>query len=113
MIRQKKRILSALCILACSAALAQEPSDPCKWTDRGDRWEGVLDRQPVSGGSFELVSVHYQRPPEAAAESDQLHLLFWLPEQEELDEIEVWQPARLYRMEPARKQYGEGRQSFT
>lgn len=110
MIKNLGTILAVFSV--CSAAAAQEVCDTCGWADRGDRFEGVESREQISGGSFELVSVHYLRPPEAAAAGPQMHLYFWLPEARQLDEIRVSQPARYYRMEPARKQYGEGLQDF-
>jgi hypothetical protein len=110
MIRDLGTILAVLAM--CSAAPAQQVCDSCAWADRGDRFEGVESREQISGGSFELVSVHYLRPTEAAAAGPQVHLYFWLPEALQLDEIRVAQPARYYRMEPARRQYGEGLQDF-
>lgn len=112
MIRNLATIAALQCLLAGTAASAQEVCATCKWSDRGDRFEGVEDREQVSGGSFELLSVHYLRPPEPG-EGDSLHLLFWLPEPRELDEIRVSQPARYYKMEPKLKQYGQGLQDFT
>lgn len=108
-----KYLLTILALLStCSAAPAQEACDTCGWADRGDRFEGVVSREQISGGSFELVSVHYLRPPEAASAGSQMHLYFWLPEARQLDEIRVSKPAVYYRMEPARKDYGEGLQDF-
>jgi len=102
----------AFLILAPCAAPAQEPCDTCGWAERGDRWEGVVEKERISGGSFELVSVQYRRPPEPADGGDRLHLVFWLPEPLELDEVKVWQPDRLYSMEPSKKRYGKDRQTF-
>lgn len=99
--------------LSGSAAAAQKSCPACGWSDRGDRFEGVDDREQVSGGSFELQSVHYLRPAEAASGGQKLHLYFWLPEAGALDELRVAQPGRYYRMEPKRKQYDGGLQTFT
>lgn len=107
-----KKALLTLSILASAAAWGQEPCDSCGWAERGDRWEGVIEKEQISGGSFELVSVQYRRPPEPADGSDRLHLVFWLPEPLELDEVKVWQPDRFYSMEPSRKRYGKDRQVF-
>lgn len=107
-----KKVVPTIFLLAWPATTLGAQCDNCEWTDRGDRWEGVVRRQQVSGGSFDLLSVQYQRPREAAAESEQIRLTFWLPEPLELHEVRVWQPARLYRMEPAAKRYGAGRQDF-
>lgn len=102
----------AFLLLAPCAAPAQEPCDTCGWAERGDRWEGVVEKEQISGGSFELVSVQYRHPSEPADRGDRLHLVFWLPEPLELDEIKVWQPDRLYSMEPSKKRYGKNRQTF-
>ncbi len=101
-----------LCLLAGPAALAQGKCETCGFADRGDRFEGVDDREQVSGGSFELQSVHYLRPAEAAAGGQEMHLYFWLSEAGALEEMRVAQPARYYRMEPKRKQYDPGLQTF-
>ena len=101
-----------LLVLSGSPASGQETCPSCGWADRGDRFEGVDDREQVSGGSFELQSVHYLRPGEAAGSAKELHLYFWLPEAGSLDEVRVAQPGRYYRMEPKRKQYEGGLQTF-
>ncbi len=107
------KVLLASCILAGSAIPARAGCDNCRWADRGDRWEGVVERELVSGGSFELLGVHNQRLEATASDSDQLHLSFWLPEPQELEELWVWQPVRFYQMEPARKRFDGGRQGFS
>ncbi len=118
MIRQLRTAFPILCLLAGPATPAPAQCETCEWADRGDRWEGVVpasERKPFSGGSFELLGVHYQHHVEAPNEGDRLYLSFWLPEPAELDEIEVWHPrARLhdYVMRAGRKSYGAGRQDF-
>ncbi len=111
---QLQEVLLASCIVAGSAIPAQAGCDTCDWTERGDRMEGVVvvKEEQVSGGSFELLGVHARRLEAPAPDSELLHLSFWLPEPRELDEIEVWQPARRYKMEPARKRFGGGHQDF-
>ena len=103
----------AWCLFAWPAMPAQaQCADGCKWSDRGDRWEGLFD-EPVASGRFDLWGLHYRSAPETAAAGEQLYLTFWLPPSPELVEVEVWQPTRQYRMRPAREQYGAGRQQFT
>lgn len=117
MIRRLNKAIPLLGILAWSAVPAQEPCEPCRCGLRewDDRCEGILDKEQVSGASFELQSVHYQRSEALAAGSEQLHLSFWLPEPAALDEITVWHPRGPlpdYRMDPHQKQYAGGRQDF-
>ncbi len=104
-------VLLASCFFAWPAIPVEAGCDTCAWSDRGDRWEGV-DSKQISGAGFKLLGVHNRRRSAAASDSGQIHLTFWLPEARELDQIEVWQPARLYRMAPAEKRYGGGGQEF-
>jgi FlgD Ig-like domain len=119
------RILPVLVLFAAAgmaaAAPAQERCDGCRWSDRGDRSEGVREEPAmISGGSFELLSVSYLRSSAARGGGGaQMRLYFWLPEARQLDEVVVWKPLPSktqdkvsYRMEPERKQYGKGLQEF-
>ncbi|MCP3959599.1 MAG: hypothetical protein GY719_17255 [bacterium] len=113
MIKNLATILAAACLLAGLSDVAQAACESCGYADRGDRFEGVESGEEVSGGSFKLHAVHYLRPGEAAAKGGQMHLYFRLPEAGKLEEIRVAQPDTLYRMEPKRKEYPQGLQSFT
>jgi len=106
-------IFLPITLTAAIDAAAQQATgcDTCEWSQRDDRWEGLFV-QEVSGASFELQSLQFLHLPDTPAEGEQLHLSFWLPEPLELDRIEVWQPARLYRMEPVQREYGAGWQEF-
>ncbi len=109
---QPKPVFLALCILAWPGMPSQaECDDACAYRDRGDRSEGLFDGLIVGGG-FYLRGLHYQPAPETAVASEQLHLTFWLPPPTEAVDVEVWQPDSQYRMRPAPKQYGQGRQEF-
>ncbi len=102
----------AWCVLAWPAIPSQaECAEACAYRDRGDRSEGLVT-EGIVGGSFYLQGLHYQPVAETAAASEQLHLTFWLPSSPEAVAVEVWQPDRQYRMKPAPRQYGEGRQQF-
>lgn len=113
MTRNSFIVLVALCTTLATAAAAQERCPTCGFTERGDRLEGIEDREQVSGGSFELLSVQYLKPREAGAPGPQIYLYFWSPQAGELDELKVWQPARYYRMEPVQKQFGAGLSEFS
>jgi len=109
--RRWKKLVTPLLLMA-SVARAQSPCETCRWAERGDRWEGVVEKEQISGASFELVSVQTRYRGDAVSGSRDLHLTFYVPEPVELDELRVWQPERLYSMEPLRKGYGAGRQGF-
>jgi len=104
--------LLLLGLLTPSAPALPAPCEACTWQDRGDRWEGVVDREQVSGASFELLGVHRRGLAEEVPASERLYLSFWLPAPRKELAIEVWQPARLYRMRPLPREYGAGRQGF-
>ncbi len=99
-------------LLAAATAPAQEPCPSCKFAERGDRSEGIEDREQISGGSFELLSVHYLTRGGPSA-GDRIHVYFWVPEAGTLDELKVWQPGRYYRMEPRQRQYEPGLRGFS
>lgn len=103
--------VSTLLLLAAAQAVAWQNCPSCELRDRGDRIEGVEGHEDVSGGSFELLSVHYQGA--SGAGGDRVHLYFWVPQAGELDEIRVWQPGRRYKMEPREKNYAAGPGRFS
>lgn len=105
--------ITALSSTLAPAAMAQQTCPTCGFSERGDRLEGIEDREQVSGGSFELLSVQYLKPREAGSAGPQIHVYFWSPQAGELDELKVWQPARYYRMEPVSKQFGHGLAQFS
>lgn len=112
MIGHSGKLLLILYLLASPAVPAGAGCDTCQWRDRGDRWEGIVEREQISGASFQLLGVHRRPLPEAAVEGELLYLSFWPPAPPAPAAIEVWQPARLYRMRPAPQAPGAGRQEF-
>lgn len=106
-------VLTALCSILGPALSAQSPCPTCAISERGDRLEGIEVREQVSGGSFELLSVHYLTSRETAAKGSKIRVFFWSPGAGQLDELKVWQPARYYRMEPLRREFGEGLSQFS
>ena len=102
--------LAALALLLTAGALWAE-CETCRYTDRGDRFEGT-ENQQVSGGSLDLLAVQYktaQSGPPATA--DKLHLYFWLPGPT-TPTIEVREPSRNYLMHPVKKPFTAGLQEF-
>jgi len=83
----------------------------CKWSDRGDRFEGIKG-QPVSGGCCEVLGVHYRQAEKISTNATRLNLFFWLPEPLS-PEIVVWQPSSNYMMMPKDKPYAKGLQKFS
>ena len=83
----------------------------CKWSDRGDRFEGIANKE-VSGGCCEILGVHYKRAGKIDASASKLNLFFWLPEAAS-PEIVVWQPTTNYMMVPKSRKYPGGLQSFS
>lgn len=95
-----------------ATAIAAQPCPTCKLSERGDRLEGIEDREQVSGGSFELLSVSYRTAPRSSPD-ERIHVYFWVPQAGKLDELKVWQPGRYYRMEPSRQEFGSGLGKFS
>ncbi|HBL28125.1 MAG TPA: hypothetical protein DD490_14930 [Acidobacteria bacterium] len=104
------RVIPALLALLALAAEAQDCTN-CLYTDRGDREEGRVTQWKVSGGSLELLGVHYRSPRGSLKPSDKLHLYFWLPASE-TPLIEVREPNHNYFMLPKKKTYPAGLQEF-
>jgi hypothetical protein len=105
---------TAILVLFVSLAsrdLAWSQCAACKWSDRGDRFEGIASRQ-VSGGCCELLGVHFKRTEKVDANAPKLTLFFWLPESAN-PEIVVWQPSTNYMMVPKEKKYLKGLQRFS
>lgn len=102
-----------LALIGAVPSTAQERCDTCGLMERGDRLEGIDDREQVSGASFELVSVHYLAAGEPGEAGTDIHLYFWSPQAGEVEELKVWQPALLYRMEPVQKDFAEGLATFS
>lgn len=100
-----------LFVVLGSVNLAWGQCAACKWSDRGDRFEGIASRQ-VSGGCCELLGVQYKRAEKIDANASKLRLFFWLPESAS-PEIVVWQPSTNYMMVPKDKKYAKGLQSFS
>ena len=92
----------------CAAAWSQCP--PCKWSDRVNRFEGVVTR-PNSGGCCELLGVHYKRADALTENAKLLYLHFWVPA-DSSPEIFVWQPDLNYLMIPKSQRYQPGLQHF-
>ena len=103
----------AMLSLAAEPLAAQQPCDTCGLVERGDRVEGIEDREQISGGSFELMSVHYLAARKASAAGAEVRVFFWSHEAGVVDEFKVWQPARYYRMEPLRRDFGAGLSEFS
>lgn len=106
-----KKTLPILLLLFLGGGAAAAQCERCRWSDRGDRFEGIKNRQ-VSGGCCELLGVHYQRADRLAEGAPRLYLHFWMPAPARPD-IVVWQPSTNYLMIPKEKRYGEGLQSFS
>ena len=98
-------------VLLLTAGAARAGCESCKYRDRGDRREGVEDWQ-VSGGSFDLLGVHYRQGEPWKGGTERLFVYFWLPARL-TPTIEVREPAKNYRMEPAKREYPPGLQSFS
>lgn len=107
------RIVGGFLLVGLFAAVSGASGDcpSCKWTDRGDRFEGIARRQ-VSGGCCELLGVHYQRADQLASGAERLSLFFWLPA-EMTPEIVVGQRDVNYLMTPKSRGYGRGLQRFS
>jgi hypothetical protein len=105
------RLMPVLFLLLAGSARAQD-CKTCLYTDRGDREEGRVTQWKVSGGSLELLGVHYKPPRSAMEASDRLHLYFWLPAGE-TPLIEVREPSHNYFMLPKSKDYPAGLQDFS
>jgi hypothetical protein len=103
-------IIPVLLVLSVLTAEAQD-CKTCTYAKRGDRHEGVGERQ-VSGGSFELLGVEYLTGEKPAAPGEQAHLSFWLPAPE-TPVIEVWEPRTNYWMVPDRRPFDRGFQAYT
>lgn len=102
-----ERILLASFLAATSAA-----GQDFAWRDRGDRLEGIAS-EPVSGGTFDLLTVQYVPAGKPKEKAERLHLFFWLPAAQDV-EIEVRKPAGVnYVMVPKRKAFSSGRQEFS
>jgi len=98
-----------------SANLVWGLCETCKYSKRGkdqsERFEGIQGRK-VSGGCCEILGVHYERKDKINTSAPELHLFFWLPEPV-MPDILVWQPSTNYMMEPVKKKYSKGLQSFS
>ncbi len=73
---------------------------------RGDRFEGIVQKQHVSGAYFELLGVHV-RPSPLDKKAETLHLTIPMRTKAELT-IRVWEPERSYWMVPKRKEFLPG-----
>lgn len=104
------KTLQITAVLLLTATLARAACETCRYTDRGDRLEGVDDWQ-VSGGSFDLLAVQYRQGAAASSSGEKLHLYFWLPAPL-TPTIEVREPSRNYMMHPVKKPHTAGLQTF-
>ena len=99
--------LVAISILALTATAGN-----LSYSDRGDRHEGVIGEQLVSGAWFELIGVQLIAELPITGTSSQMQVVFCLPEPRESVSIKVWEPERNYVMRPKQNRYASGRQVF-
>lgn len=90
---------------------AQGQCKDCNLRERGNRFEGVANRQVAAGGC-DLLGVQRKRPVEADTGSNLLFLHFWLPKPS-TPTIEVWHPEVNYWMLPKETPYPKGTQRFS
>lgn len=105
-----KRMVWSVALLLGAVSEAGAECPDCKWSDRGDRFEGVKSRQ-VSAGAVELLGVQYQRKGQVKKDAPKVYLHFRLPAVETL-QIVVWEPATNYLMMPKERKLGQGRQHY-
>jgi hypothetical protein len=96
-------------LLGAPSAWGQCPD--CKWSDRGDRFEGVTS-QEVSGGCCDVLAVHRKRAEPLSAKAEKLYLHFKLPEKTS-PVIAVSEPVKKYLMTPKDRSYPAGLQQFS
>ncbi len=81
------------------------------WQDRGDRHEGVIARENISGGYFKLLGVRVEEGEQLQKTAVNLQISFWLPSPQVLN-IRVYEPHSNYWMVPHAKKFSAQMQSF-
>lgn len=99
----------ALMLAAVEAAGAECAT--CKWSDRGDRFEGVKSRQ-VSAGAVELLGVQYEPAGPVKENAANVYLHFRLPAATS-PQIVVWEPSTNYLMIPRERKLEPGPRSYS
>lgn len=111
--RSFTRLISVLLTTVAGAVVSQPgAAQDTRFSDRGDRDEGVITTQEISGGYFSLSGVQIEAGPEDLVSATRLRVAFWLPESER-PAIKVWLPAQNYWMVPHSQEFGAGEQSFS
>lgn len=97
---------------ACLVAYNECSAKDVNYSDRGDRFEGVITRKDISGDYFNLLGIQIVNGEHFDPSSSHVNLSFWNPSPANIH-IEVFHPKKNYWMFPKKENYAGGSQVFT
>lgn len=97
-------------ILAMALVVATFAAAGVQWSDRGNRYEGVIGERDVSGGYLKLVGLSLGPGPKTPR-AEVVRLGFRLPRAARL-QVRVWEPESNYWMVPHTREYAAGEHYF-